>query len=91
MFCNVGDVVRFRYKDDESPRMAKILAVRDTATQPLLHKSIVQYHTDRNRYLITAKQTDGRVKSFYTDNIQSDFHRLTIAERLKAWLAGARF
>lgn len=93
MLC-VGDVVKFNYEQgtEGSTRVAKVLGVRDLRTNPLSPKTITQNRRiRRNRYLVTAKQSDGQIRSFYTDEIGVGMQNVGLIGRTALYLMGVRF
>lgn len=90
----VGEVVKFNYEagHDGSERVAKVLAVRDLRSNPLSQKTILQNRRiRRNRYLVTAKQVDGQIRSFYTDEIGVGLKRVGPVQRAILYVMGVRF
>jgi len=90
----VGDVVRFRYEQgcDNSERVAKVLKVRDLNLSPLAPATVANgKQIKRNRYLVTAKQSDGAIRSFYTDEIGIGLNAVGLVKRVLLYCMGVRF
>ena len=93
MLC-VGDVVKFNYEQgyEGSERTVKVLKVRDLRADPLAQKTIEQNRQiRRNRYLVTGKQTDGVIRSFYTDEIGVGVKHVGPVQRAILYIMGVRF
>lgn len=93
MFCR-GDVISFNYGagTEIGSRVAKVLSVRDTDANPVTYEAIKARPTlRRNRYLVTVKQADSRIRSFYTDEIGPDAKRVGLLGRLVLYVQGVRF
>jgi hypothetical protein len=93
MLC-VGDVVKFNYEQgcDGSERVAKVVGVRDLRVNPLSPKTIMyNRQIRRNRYLVTAKQPGGMIRSFYTDEIGVGMRVVGPVKRAILYVMGVRF
>jgi len=91
---SVGSVVRFNYEQGQPGmnRIAKVVAVRDLKVDPLHPASIRRRPLlRRNRFLITAKQDDGQVRSFYTDEMGTSVKKVGLLSRVVMYCMGCRF
>ena len=91
MFANVGSVVEFTYKNDEKPRLAKVIAVRDTDVDRIQPARKFFHVIRRSRYLLTCIMPGGSIRSFYTDSMQPGARVLSLWERFKLWISGVSF
>ena len=90
----VGDVVKFGYeqaKTGSTDRIVKVLGVRDTRLDPVLESTKRANQIRRSRYLVTAQQTDGQIRAFYTDEVGVNVKRLGWLQRTALWVTGVRF
>ena len=91
---NVGSVVKFVYEQghDNSERIAKVINVRDLRVNPLSPKTVATKPClRRNRYLVTARQSDGKVRCFYTDEMASGVKTVGLVGRVAMYAMGIRF
>jgi hypothetical protein len=91
---NRGDVIKFNYEAGKEPgqRIAKVLSVRDTRENPVHIEAFkARPNLERSRYLVTAKQADTRIRSFYTDEMSAGVKCVGLIGRIGLYLTGVRF
>jgi hypothetical protein len=69
-----------------------VVAVRDLRANPLAPSTIAKNpKIRRNRYLVTAKQPGGIIRSFYTDEIGVGMKVVGPIKRAILYVMGVRF
>lgn len=89
----VNDILEFEYGSgtQSGRRLVRVLKIRDLRKEPVCMETVMRsQHIRRNRYLITARQSDGRIRSFYTDEISLDAKRIGWFHRTILFLMGVR-
>jgi hypothetical protein len=63
----VNDVISLQYGDRVNERICRVLKVRNLNKEPLSIKTLIRHpNTIRNNVLVTYKDTEGKIRSFYT-------------------------
>ncbi len=66
MKCRTNDVIELVYGDSPTPRICRVLKVRDLSREPLCASTLSKRPgLQRTDTLVTCQDTNGRVRNFY--------------------------
>ncbi len=85
--CKPGNVIDIVYGDDPTPRICRVIAIRDTHISPICHKTHARRNLPRQRFLLTCQDTQGRIRSFYAGN-EKTATVVGLLGRIKLWAKG---